>query len=118
VGELVLENRSDRGLVVNIVGMVDVNCVSVDVGVLGRVDASEVLVLDEDLAVCRGQRGEGERALKVLTGRGVVEAYRVGLKDVVAVGCRGVDILSILRTLSKASWKLPMVREMASLAVG
>jgi hypothetical protein len=42
--------------------------------------------------VCRGQRGESKRTLKVLTGRGKVEVYGVSLENVVAVGCRGVDI--------------------------
>jgi len=92
--------------------------VSVDIGVLGRVDTNEVLVLDDDCVVCRGQRGEGERALKILTRREMVDVYGVGLENIVAVSCRGVDILSILRALSGASWKLPMVREITSNAVG
>ena len=66
--------------------------VGADVGVLGRVDTREVLVLDEGWAVIRRKRGEGERTLQVLTGRKMVEAYGVGLENIVAVGCRGVDI--------------------------
>ena len=93
MGELILENRSDRGLVVNIASEVHVDFVSVGVGVLGRVGASEVLILDDEKTVCRGHKRESERALKVLTGRGVVEVYGVGLEHVVAVGCRVVDIL-------------------------
>ena len=77
---------------VNVMGEVHVDFISADVRVLGQVDANEVLVLDEDWAVCRGQRGEGERTLQVLAGRGMVLVYGVGLEDVVAVGCRGVDI--------------------------
>jgi hypothetical protein len=36
---------------------------------------------------------QGERAMWVLAGRWVVEVDRVGLKDVDAVGCSGVDVL-------------------------
>ena len=54
--------------------------------------------------MCRRQRGEGERALQVLAGRRVVEVDGVGVEDVVAVGCRRVDVLSIFRALSGASW--------------
>ena len=43
--------------------------------------------------MCRGQWGESEWALKVLTRRGVVEVDGVSVEDVVAVGCRGVDVL-------------------------
>ena len=53
----------------------------------------KVLVLDEYRAMCRGQRSESEWALKVLTRRGVVEVDRVSVEDVVAAGCRGVDVL-------------------------
>jgi hypothetical protein len=53
----------------------------------------KVLVLDEYRAMCRGQGGESEWALKVLTRRGVVEIDWVSLEDVVAVGYRGVDVL-------------------------
>ena len=48
---------------VNVVREVYVDLVGADVGILGRVYTREVLVLEEDRAVCRGQRGEGERAL-------------------------------------------------------
>ena len=89
---------------VNVTREVHVDFVGADVGVLGRVDTREVLVLDEDWAVCRGKRDEGERTLHVLTGRRMVEVYGVGFKNFVAVGCRGVDILSSLRALSGASW--------------
>ena len=67
-----IESRYARGLVVNIMREVHVYFLSANVGVLGRVDTSEILVLDEDWDVCRGQRGEGERALKVLAGRWMV----------------------------------------------
>ena len=77
---------------VDFVREVHVGFVGADVGVLGRVDTRKVLVLDEDRAVCRGQRGESERTLQVLTGRRMVEVYGVGLENVVAVDCRGVDI--------------------------
>ena len=42
--------------------------------------------------MCRGQRGEGKRPPQVLAERGMVEVYGVGLEDIVAVGCRGVDM--------------------------
>ena len=61
--ELVGDDREDRGLVVYVVGEVHVDRVCVDFGILGRVDTREVLVLQEDWAVCRGYGGEGERAL-------------------------------------------------------
>ena len=63
MSELVCEDREDRGLVVNVVREVHVDRVCVDGGVLGREYTREVLVLEEDRAVCRGQRGEEERAL-------------------------------------------------------
>ena len=63
MGEMVGEDREDRGLVVDVVREVHVDRVGSDVGVLGRVNTREVLVLEEDRAVCRGQRGEGERTL-------------------------------------------------------
>ena len=53
----------DRRIVVNVVGEVYVDLVDVDIGILSRVYAREVLVLEEDRAVCRGHGGEGERAL-------------------------------------------------------
>ena len=91
LGELVVEDREDRGLVVDVVWEVHVDCVGADVGVLCRVDTREVLDLEEERDVCRGQRGESERALQVLARRRMVEVYGVGLKNFVAVGCRGVD---------------------------
>jgi hypothetical protein len=72
---MVFENRLDRGLVVNVMGEVHVDFISADVGALGRVDTTEVLVLDEDMDLCRGQRSEGERTLQVLAGLGMVEVY-------------------------------------------
>ena len=71
---------------------VHVYFIGVNIVVLGRVDTGEVLVLDEIWAMCRGQRGEGNGTLEILTGRWIVEVYGVGLEDVVAVGCRGVDL--------------------------
>jgi hypothetical protein len=59
--------------VVNVMREVHVDFISSDVGVLGRVVTSEVLVLDKVWVVCRGQRGEGERNLQVLAGRGMIE---------------------------------------------
>jgi len=52
-GELVLENCTNNGLVVDIMREVHVDCVGVDVGVFGGLDPCEVLVLDEDWAMCR-----------------------------------------------------------------
>jgi len=78
--------------VVDVMREVHVDFVRADVGVLGRVDTREVLVFDEEWVVCRRQRGEGERTLHVLTGRKIAEVYGVGLNNVVAVGCRVVDI--------------------------
>ena len=46
LGELVVENRLDRGLVVDVMREVRVDFVGADVGVLGRVDTREVVVLD------------------------------------------------------------------------
>ena len=92
MSKLVLDNRQNRCLVVNITKEVHVDFVRAEIGVLGRVDTSEVLVLDEDWAVCWRQRSESERDLKVLTGRGMVEVYGIGLEDVVAADCRGVNI--------------------------
>ena len=82
---------------VNVMVEVHVDFISANVGVLGRVDTTEVLVLDEEWAVCQGHMSEGEMTLQVLAGRGMIEVYGVGLEDVVAVGCRGVDILSSKR---------------------
>ena len=48
---------------VNVVRVVHVDLVCADVGILSRVYTRDVLVLEEDRVVCRGQRGEGERAL-------------------------------------------------------
>ena len=50
---MIVEDCSDSGLVVNMVREVHVDCVGADVGVFGRVDPYEVLVLDEDWAVRR-----------------------------------------------------------------
>ncbi len=44
----------DRSLVVNVVGEVYVDFVGADVGILSRVYAREVLVLEEGRVVCRG----------------------------------------------------------------
>ena len=63
MNELVGEDREDHSLVVNVVREVHVDLVGVDFGILGRVYTREVLVLEEDRDVCRGQGGEGERAL-------------------------------------------------------
>ena len=63
LGELVGKDCVDRSLKVNVVGEVYVDFVGADVGILSRVYVREVLVLEEDRAVCRGQGGEGERAL-------------------------------------------------------
>ena len=93
MGELVGEDREDSGLVVDVVGEIYVDRVCADVGVFVRVYSREVLVLDEDRAVCRRHRGEGERALQVLAGQRMVEVDGVSLGNAVAVGCRGVDVL-------------------------
>ena len=61
LGELFFYDQQDRGLVVKVTGKVHVDGMRDDVGVLGRVGTSEVLVLDEDWAVCLRQRSEGER---------------------------------------------------------
>ena len=45
------------------------------------------------LCMCRGQWGESEWALKVMTRRRVVEVDRVDVEVVVAVGCSRVDVL-------------------------
>ena len=118
MGKLVVEDLKDCDFVVVVVGEVHVDRVCADVWVFGRMYSREVLVLDEYRAMCRGQRDEGERALQVLAGRRVVEVDGVGVKNVVAIGCRGVDFLSILRALRGASWYLLMVREMTSEAAG
>ncbi len=94
--ELVCEDGSDGEFVVHVVRKVHEDGVCDDVRVLGRVDSREVLVFDEDGNVCRGQGSEGERALEVLTSRGVVEVDGVDLEDVVAVDCRGVDVFTEL----------------------
>ena len=54
VGELVVENCSDYGLMACVVGKVHEDGISDDVGVSSRVDLCEVLVLDEDRAMRRG----------------------------------------------------------------
>ena len=46
--ELVGEDREDRSLVVDVVREVYVDLVGADVGILGRVYAREVPVLEED----------------------------------------------------------------------
>ena len=63
MGELFVEDRGDRSLVVNIIREPHVDLVGTDVGDLGRVYIREVLVFEKDREVRRGQRGEGERAL-------------------------------------------------------
>ena len=60
---------------VDVMREVHVDFVGVDVGVHSRVDPRDVMDLDEDRAVCRGRRGEGERILQVLAGRRMVEVY-------------------------------------------
>jgi hypothetical protein len=52
----------------------------------------EVLILDEYRAMCRRHRDKGERALHVLAGQWVVEVDGVKVKNVVAIGCRGVEV--------------------------
>jgi len=42
--------------------------------------------------VRRRKRGKGEKTLQVMAGRRVVEVDRVCINNVVAVGCRGVDV--------------------------
>jgi hypothetical protein len=53
VGELVIEYGTKGSLDVDVVGEVYEELVGVDVGVFGRVDSCEVLVLDEDGVVRR-----------------------------------------------------------------
>ena len=93
MGKLFGEDREDGCLVIYVVGEVHEDRVCADVWVYGRVYSCEVLVLDKYRAMYRRQRGEGERALQVLAGRRVVEVDGVSVKDVVAVGCCGVDVL-------------------------
>ena len=95
VFELVGEDQVDGGLMVCVVGEVHVECVGADILILCRVHSCEVLVLDEYRAMCRRQWGEGEWALKVLAGRGVVEVDGVSVEDVGAVGCCGIDVLVV-----------------------
>ena len=64
---MVVENQVDDILVVYFVGKVHVDCVGADVWVIGRVYACEVLVFDEYRAMCRGQWGESEWAMQVVT---------------------------------------------------
>ena len=42
--------------------------------------------------MCRGQWGEGERALKVVTWGRMVDVDGVGVEYVSAICCRGVDV--------------------------
>jgi hypothetical protein len=64
VGEVVIEDCSDSGIVVDMVREVHVDCVGVDVGwVFDRVDPCEIPVLDEVWAMRRRQMSECERAL-------------------------------------------------------
>ena len=63
MGELVGEDRVDRGLVVDVVREVHEDLVSADVEALGRVSTREVLVFEKHRVVGRRQRCEGERAL-------------------------------------------------------
>ena len=79
---------------VYVVGEVKVDRVGADVWIFGRMYSNEALALDEYRAVCRGQRSKSEWTLKVLTRRGMVEVDGVSVEDVVAVGCRGVDVLA------------------------
>ena len=44
------------------------------------------------IGLCRRHRGESERALHILAGRGMVEIDEVRVENVVAIGCRGVDV--------------------------
>jgi hypothetical protein len=101
--ELVGKDCVERILVVDVMGKVYVDLVGAGVGVPGRVYARQVLVFKEYRAVCRGKRGQGEGALHVLAGRGVVEVDRIGLEDVDAVGCGGVDVLV---DLSSIEWRV------------
>ena len=48
MGELVAEDYSDSGIVVDMVREGHVDCVGADVGVFGGVDPCEVLALDEN----------------------------------------------------------------------
>ncbi len=70
--------------------------------------AREVLVFEEYRAVCRGKRDEGEGALHVLAGRGLVEVDWIGLENVDAVGCGGVDVLV---DLSGIEWRVVVVAD-------
>ena len=54
MGELVVENCSDYGLMVGVVGEVHEDGIGVDVGVFSRVEPCEAPVLDEQWAVRRG----------------------------------------------------------------
>ncbi len=89
MGKFGCENCLNCCLVVGIVRKLYEDNVGADIGVLGRVDANEVLALDEYWAVFRRQRSEGETALKVSTRRGMVEIDGVGLENVAAVRCGG-----------------------------
>ena len=82
----------DGGLVVYVMREVHVDRVCVDVWIFCRVHSLKELVFDEHRAVCRGQRGESEWALKFLTRRGVVEVDGVSVKDVVPVCCHVAHI--------------------------
>jgi hypothetical protein len=90
---MVGEDLVNGDLVAHVVGEVHVDCIRADVWILCRVHSLKELVFDEHRAVCRGQRGESEWALKFLTRRGVVEVDGVSVKDVVAVSCHGAHIL-------------------------
>ena len=96
----------DHILVVDVMGKVYVHLVGVGVGVLGRVYAREVLVFKEYRVVCWGKRGEGEGALQVLAGRGVVHVDWIGLEDVGAVGRSWIDVLV---DLSGIEWRVVVI---------
>jgi hypothetical protein len=53
MGEMVIEYNAKGGLELDVVGEVYKDLVGIDVGVFGRVESCEVLVLDEDGVVCR-----------------------------------------------------------------
>ena len=50
-------------LVVDVMGKVDVDLVCADVGVLGRVYPREVLVFEENWAICAGEIGVRAKGL-------------------------------------------------------
>ncbi len=108
LGELVGEDCVDCSFVVDVMREVYVDLVSAGVVVFGRVYARELLVFEKYWAVCRGQGGEGEGALHVQTGRGMVEVDRVCFEDIGAVGCGGVYVLV---NLAGIEWRVMVVAD-------